>query len=190
MAFSFRGGVHPRGKKDGTANSAICNPDACAEVWIPVVQHIGAPAVLTVAAGDKVRKGQLIARAESYVSSPVFSSVSGTVKSITKSLTTSGKKVDHVVIENDFAEEEIRLPSLVDPTSQEIRARLREAAGASTLVLIAHRVSTLERADQIIVLREGEIIERGTHEELIALGGVYAKTAAMQSARGEADVNG
>ena len=75
-------------------------------------------------------------------------------------------------------------------TDAAIRARLREAAGASTLVLIAHRVSTLERADQIIVLREGEIIERGTHEELIALGGVYAKTAAMQSARGEADVNG
>ena len=75
-------------------------------------------------------------------------------------------------------------------TDAAIRARLREAAGASTLVLIAHRVSTLERADQIIVLREGEIIERGTHEELIALGGVYAKTAAMQSARGEADANG
>ena len=75
-------------------------------------------------------------------------------------------------------------------TDAAIRERLRGAAGDSTLVLIAHRVSTLERADQIIVLREGEIIERGTHEELIALGGVYAKTAAMQSARGEADTNG
>ena len=75
-------------------------------------------------------------------------------------------------------------------TDAAIRERLRGAAGDSTLVLIAHRVSTLERADQIIVLRDGEIIERGTHEELIALGGVYARTAAMQSARGEADANG
>ena len=68
--------------------------------------------------------------------------------------------------------------------------RLREAAGGSTLILIAHRVSTIERADQIIVLRDGEIAERGTHDELIALGGIYARTAAMQSAGGEADANG
>ncbi|MBE5800417.1 MAG: ABC transporter ATP-binding protein [Clostridiales bacterium] len=75
-------------------------------------------------------------------------------------------------------------------TDEAIRSRLREAAGGSTLILIAHRVSTLMQADQIIVLRDGEIIERGTHDELIALGGVYAKTAAMQSARGEASANG
>ena len=75
-------------------------------------------------------------------------------------------------------------------TDAAIRQRLRGAAGNSTLVLIAHRVSTLEQADQIIVLREGEIAERGTHDELIALGGIYARTAAMQSARGEADANG
>ena len=75
-------------------------------------------------------------------------------------------------------------------TDEAIRTRLRKAAGGSTLILIAHRVSTLMQADRIIVLQDGEIVEQGTHDELVALGGVYAKTAAMQSARGEAEENG
>ena len=70
-------------------------------------------------------------------------------------------------------------------TDEAIRKRLREAAGGSTLILIAHRVSTLMQADKIIVLEDGKIAEQGTHEGLLALSGIYAKTAAMQSAGGE-----
>jgi ABC-type multidrug transport system fused ATPase/permease subunit len=48
--------------------------------------------------------------------------------------------------------------------------------------LIAHRLSTIERADRIIVLHHGEVREMGTHAELLALDGIYAKLHRLQFA--------
>jgi len=50
-----------------------------------------------------------------------------------------------------------------------------------TTIIIAHRLSTVKKADEIIVLHEGEIAESGTHEQLLARGGMYASYCESQS---------
>ena len=55
-----------------------------------------------------------------------------------------------------------------------------------TVFVIAHRLSTVVHADQILVLERGQVVERGTHAELLARGGAYARLYALQFRDGEA----
>jgi ATP-binding cassette, subfamily B, bacterial len=69
-------------------------------------------------------------------------------------------------------------------TESEIQEALASALVGRTAVVIAHRLATIQDADQILVVADGHIAERGTHEELVELGGVYADLYATQFLRG------
>ncbi|MBR5067925.1 MAG: ABC transporter ATP-binding protein [Bacteroidales bacterium] len=72
--------------------------------------------------------------------------------------------------------------SALDTESERlVQEALERLMKSRTTIAIAHRLSTIKNADEICVLHEGQIVERGTHEELIALGGYYKKLNDMQS---------
>jgi ATP-binding cassette subfamily B protein len=67
------------------------------------------------------------------------------------------------------------LSSVDAETERVILANLRAVMTGRTAVLISHRVAAIKDADQILVLDQGTIVERGTHEQLIAKGGLYSE---------------
>jgi len=71
-----------------------------------------------------------------------------------------------------------------------IQEELRSAARNKTALVIAHRLSTVVDADQILVMEAGRIVERGTHDALLAAGGRYAEMWALQRSGGEGDAAG
>ena len=127
--LTFKGGVHPY---DGKKLSKDCPVEKYlpkGELVYPLSQHIGAPAKPVVAKGDHVLAGQMVAEAGGFVSAPVHSSVSGTVKAIEPRLVATGSMVNSIVIENDGQYEEVEFtPARLEELSrQDILKRIQEA---------------------------------------------------------------
>ncbi len=68
-----------------------------------------------------------------------------------------------------------------------IQQAIDELSKSRTVIVIAHRLSTVMKADNIIVLENGRIAEQGTHNELLKLGGIYAKLCNVNSDRIKAE---
>ena len=98
---TFVGGIHPYEGKELSENQPIEELWPVGELVYPLSQHIGAPAKALVKKGDQVLVGQKLAEAGGFVSAPVLSSVSGTVKTIEKRRTAGGTMVDSIVVVND-----------------------------------------------------------------------------------------
>ncbi len=102
-----------------------------ANILLPMSQHIGAPASPVVSKGDKVSVGTLVAEANGFVSSPIYSSVSGTVVKIEDYLLDNGNRVPAILIESDG---ENRVDPGISPKSVTSLAELQEAARNSGIV--------------------------------------------------------
>ncbi len=127
---TFKGGVHPYEGKELAKEQPIVEVLPKGELVYPLSQHIGAPAAPIVAVGDKVQKGQKIAEAGGFVSSPIYASVSGTVKAIEPRRVAVGDMVNSIVIENDGAFTEVTYTACDDVTAlskEEIIEKVKEA---------------------------------------------------------------
>ena len=101
FAKTFRGGVHPRDGKSLSRDAAIKEYLPKGDLVFLMNQHIGAPASPCVAVGDRVLVGQKIAEAGGFVSAPIISSVSGTVKAVAPHECQNGDFAMSITVEND-----------------------------------------------------------------------------------------
>lgn len=197
MLKTFRtGGVHPPENKITEKQSIKVLP-VPAVVYIPFSQHLGAPAKVMVAKGDKVKAGQLIAKGEAFISANIHSSVSGKVQKIDEVIETSGYRKPSVIIEveGDTWEESIDRSDKINKdiilSQKEIIKRINEMGvvglggatfpshvklmvpeGKKAEVLIINGVECEPylTSDHRLMLEKGEEILIGTQILMIALG--------------------
>ncbi len=101
----------------------------------------------------------------------------------------SGGQWQKVALSRAFMRQDARVVVLDEPTSAmdaeaeaELFDRIREVSGDQMAILISHRFSTVRMADRIVVLDRGQVVEQGSHEELMEEGGRYARLFSLQAA--------
>ncbi|MCT6814280.1 ATP-binding cassette domain-containing protein, partial [Bombella apis] len=72
-------------------------------------------------------------------------------------------------------------------TEEAIQKELESLSSGRTTLVIAHRLSTIQRADHILVMENGEVVEEGTHRQLLEKGGIYAGMWRLQARRGSVE---
>jgi Na+-translocating ferredoxin:NAD+ oxidoreductase subunit C len=190
-----KGGIHPAGNKI-SENNAIKVLPIPKVVFVPLAQHLGTPATPLVKAGDNVLTGQLIARAEGFISSNIHSPVSGTVKKIDSIIDYSGYKQNAIIIESEgdeWVETIDRSPGMkvgINFSPEEIISKIAEAGivgmgGATFPTQVKLMFPAEKKADYLVIngaecepyltcdyrimLEKGEELMIGTHILMKAL---------------------
>ncbi len=150
------GGVHAPHRKN-TAGSKPERLPLPKEIVLPMSMHIGAPAKPVVKAGDQVAVGQLVGEAAGFVSSPVYSSVSGKVKSVGDFITSAGQKTTAITIESDGQQtlwEGLKPPAVtnLDEFLQAVRdSGVVGLGGAGFPTAVKLTVKELDKVDYILI---------------------------------------
>ena len=134
--FPILGGIHPEYRKELTSEKAIVAMPIPAVLYIPLQQHIGAPAEVLVAEGDLVKKGQMIARNQGTVSASQHAPTSGRIRTVTDVTAPhpSGLPQTTIVLEADGKDEWVDLPEpIADPFSADMHT-INERVAQSGIV--------------------------------------------------------
>ena len=188
-AKPFFAGIHPKGMKilsSGCETEIMPAPESA---YISLSQSLGKPAVACVEKGQKVKEGEIIARADGAISSDVFSCIAGEVTDITEITGANGGKETYVVIKANGSGEKAYLPPLTEPDGNAIKQRIKDCgivglggAGFPTAVKVAPRtpVDTLIlngaecepylTCDHRLMLEKTDEIVRGARYVAKALG--------------------
>lgn len=124
---TFKGGRHIPDNKHLTGNLAIELMPIVPDYYVAISQHIGKPATLCVEIGETVCEGQLIAKADGFVSANIHSPVCGTVVEVVKRKNAQGKLVDFVHIKSNGEQKVVTLEPLANPTKEQIVERIADA---------------------------------------------------------------
>ncbi len=100
---TFPHGLHPEGFKEETHDHQVRRLPFAAQIILPLSQNIGKPAIPVVHAGQQVRRGELIAKADGFMSVPLHASVTGTVKKIDLVPSARGNKEPAIIIDTAFS---------------------------------------------------------------------------------------
>ncbi|MDA8173979.1 MAG: electron transport complex subunit RsxC [Nitrospiraceae bacterium] len=160
---TFAGGIHPPDKKELSQSKPITHVKAPKRVVIPLRQHLGAPAKVTVAVGDGVKAGAVLGTAEGFVSAPVHSSVSGKVIATGEFPMALGRPIESVVIENDGKDEWVPLqddPSYMELPPEVIREKIKAAGivgmGGATFPTAVKLSPPKEKKVDVVILNGAE----------------------------------
>ncbi len=122
----YFGGVHPKGAKELSASAPLEVMPVPELLAISLSKSLGKPAVPCVTAGQAVREGEIIAKADGAISSDVFASAAGTIEKIAEETGVNGVKETFIYVKPTENGEKAYFPALKDPSAEEIKERIRE----------------------------------------------------------------